>query len=57
MNGVGKILYLHGGIDTLTGEVILPHAYPVRGNTATVIDVGTSGSYTFPFDATGTKCT
>ena len=50
---VGKILYLHGGIDTATGEVGLPHAYPVRGNTATVIDIGTAGSYTFPFDATG----
>ena len=50
---VGKILYLHDGIDTATGEVTLPHAYPIRGNTATVLDVGEGESYTFPFDASG----
>ena len=52
---VGKILYLHDGIDTATGKVSLPHAYPIRGNTATVLDVGTTGSYSFPFDATGNQ--
>lgn len=52
---VGKILYLHGGIDADTGEVVLPHAYPIRGNTATRIDIGTTGSYTFPFDVNGTQ--
>ena len=52
---VGKILYLHKGINPLTGEVSFPHAYPIKGNTATVIDVGADGSYTFPEDVQGAQ--
>ena len=52
---VGKILYLYVSITPATGVVESPHAYPIRGNTATTIDIGSTHPRLFPVDVTGAQ--